>query len=106
MLPLLVVLSDVLGILGGMVMAVTTLGQPAAFYIQHVIQALSLQDVMSGLGKTVVFALLIAFIACYKGLTATGGADGVGRATTETVVAASLSVLISDFFLTKLFLTF
>jgi phospholipid/cholesterol/gamma-HCH transport system permease protein len=92
--------------MGGLIMAVTTLNQPAVFYMQHVIKALSLHDIMSGLGKTVVFALLIAFIACYKGLTATGGADGVGRATTETVVASSLTVLISDFFLTKMFLAF
>ena len=106
MLPILVVLADFVGIMGGLIMAVTSLNQPAVFYMQHVIKALSLQDIMSGLGKTVVFALLIGFIACYKGLTASGGADGVGRATTETVVAASLTVLISDFFLTKLFLAF
>jgi phospholipid/cholesterol/gamma-HCH transport system permease protein len=106
MLPVLVVLADFVGVMGGMVMAVTSLNQPSAFYLQHVIKALSIHDVMSGLGKTVIFALLISFIACYKGLTASGGADGVGRATTETVVAASLSVLISDFFLTKLFLAF
>ena len=106
MLPILVILADLVGVLGGLVMAVTTLNQPGQFYLQHVIKALSLHDIMSGLGKTVVFALLIAFIACYKGLHASGGADGVGRATTETVVAASLSILISDFFLTKLFLAF
>jgi phospholipid/cholesterol/gamma-HCH transport system permease protein len=106
MLPLLVVLSDFVGIMGGLLMSVTSLNQPAAFYMQHVIKAIHPEDILSGLGKTVVFALLIAFIACYKGLTATGGADGVGRATTETVVAASLSILISDFFLTKLFLAF
>jgi len=106
MLPVLVILSDFVGIIGGLIMAVTSLKQPTAFYAQHVIKALSIHDVMSGLGKTVVFALLIAFIACHKGLTASGGADGVGRATTETVVAASLSILISDFFLTKLFLAF
>ena len=106
MLPILVVLADFVGVMGGLVMAVTSLNQPSAFYMQHVIKALSIHDVMSGLGKTVIFALLISFIACYKGLTASGGADGVGRATTETVVAASLSVLISDFFLTKLFLAF
>jgi len=106
MLPVLVIMSDFVGIMGGMVMAVTSLNQPAAFYIQHVIKALSIHDIMSGLGKTAVFALLIAFIACYKGLHASGGADGVGRATTETVVASSLCVLISDFFLTKLFLAF
>ena len=106
MLPILVVLSDFVGVMGGLLMAVTTLNQPAAFYTQHVIKAIHPEDILSGLGKTVVFALLIGFIACYKGLTATGGADGVGRATTETVVASSLSILISDFFLTKLFLAF
>jgi phospholipid/cholesterol/gamma-HCH transport system permease protein len=106
MLPVLVVLSDFVGIMGGLLMAVTSLNQPAAFYMQHVIKAIHPEDILSGLGKTVVFALLIGFIACYKGLSATGGADGVGRATTETVVASSLSILISDFFLTKLFLAF
>ena len=106
MLPILVIYADFVGITGGMIMAVTTLNQPAPFYIQHVVTAISLHDVLSGLGKTVVFALLIALIACQSGLTAEGGADGVGRATTQTVVAASLSVLISDFFLTKFFLAF
>jgi len=106
MLPVLVVLSDFVGVMGGLLMAVTTLNQPAAFYMQHVIKAIHPEDILSGLGKTVVFALLIGFIACYKGLTATGGADGVGRATTETVVASSLSILISAFFLTQLFLAF
>jgi phospholipid/cholesterol/gamma-HCH transport system permease protein len=106
MLPVLVILADFVGILGGLIMAVTTLSQPAPFYIQHVITALDLHDVLSGLGKTVFFALFISLIACHNGLSATGGADGVGRATTQTVVAASLSVLISDFFLTKFFLAF
>ncbi len=106
MLPLLVILADFVGVMGGLVMAVTALGQPAAFYIQHVTSALVLHDVLSGLGKTAFFALFIGLIACHSGLTATGGADGVGRATTQTVVTASLSVLISDFFLTKFFLAF
>ena len=104
MLPVLVILADFVGILGGMVMAVMTLNQPAAFYLQHVTSALSLHDVLSGLGKSVCFGLFIAFIACHNGMRAEGGADGVGRSTTQTVVASSLCVLISDFFLTKLFL--
>jgi phospholipid/cholesterol/gamma-HCH transport system permease protein len=104
MLPILVVFADFVGIMGGMTMAVFTLQQPAAFYMQHVVQALSVQDVMSGVGKSIFFALFISLIACHSGLTAEGGADGVGRATTQTVVAASLAVLVSDFFLTKLFL--
>ncbi len=106
MLPILVVLADFLGIMGGMIMAVFTLHQPAPFYIQHVVQALDLHDVLSGLGKTVFFALFISLVACHNGLNAEGGADGVGRATTQTVVTASLCVLISDFFLTKFFLAF
>jgi phospholipid/cholesterol/gamma-HCH transport system permease protein len=106
MLPILVILADFVGILGGLVMAVTNLQQPAAFYLTHVTSALDLHDVVSGLGKSVFFALLITLVACHNGLTATGGADGVGRATTQTVVVASLSVLISDFFLTKFFLAF
>ena len=57
-------------------------------------------------GKTVFFAFFIGVIACFKGLNARGGADGVGRATTNTVVVSSISVIISDFFLTKLFLLF
>ena len=106
MLPVLVVFADFVGIMGGMIMAVFTLNQPAAFYMQHVVQALSVQDVLSGVGKSIFFALFISLIACHTGLTAEGGADGVGRATTQTVVAASLAVLVSDFFLTKFFLAF
>lgn len=106
MLPILVVLADVVGILGGLIITVSTLNQPASFYIQHVIQALNLNDILSGVGKTFFFALFISLIACHNGLTAEGGADGVGRATTQTVVASSLTVLIADFFLTKLFLAF
>ena len=57
----------------------------------------------TGTGKTPFFGLIIALVACYNGMRATGGADGVGRATTQTVVTASLLILISNFFLTKLF---
>ncbi len=106
MLPVLVILADCVGIMGGMIMAVSTLNQSAAFYLQHVTAALSMHDVLSGLGKAFFFALFISLVACYNGLSAEGGADGVGRATTHTVVVSSLCVLISDFFLTKMFLAF
>jgi phospholipid/cholesterol/gamma-HCH transport system permease protein len=82
------------------------LNQSSEFYLKHVRSALAVHDIFSGIGKTVFFALFISVIACYNGLRASGGADGVGRATTQTVVAASIAVLISDFFLTKLFLIF
>lgn len=106
MLPLLTILADFIGILGGMAMAVFQLNQTSGFYLQHVTAAVQIQDVLSGLGKAVFFGLFISLIACYNGLNARGGADGVGRATTSTVVAASITILISDFFLTKLFMSF
>ena len=87
-------------------MAVFEVGQTKTFYMTHVWGSLSVNDIVSGVGKTVFFALFIGIIACYNGLKATGGADGVGRATTNTVVMGSISVIVSDFFLTKLFLMF
>jgi len=103
MLPALTALGDLLGILGGLVVAVLQLGLTPAFYLNDVLSELTLQDVASGLGKSVFFAFFITVVACRQGLAATGGADGVGRATTRTVVVASILVLVSDFFLTKLF---
>ena len=76
----------------------------ADFYGNSLLQALVFSDLFSGLGKSIFFAYFIGIIASYNGLTVTGGADGVGRATTSTVVASSVTVLISDFFLSKLFL--
>jgi phospholipid/cholesterol/gamma-HCH transport system permease protein len=103
MLPALTVLGDLLGILGGLIVSVGQLQLTAGFYINDVLDALTLQDVSSGIGKSFFFAYFIAIIGCYNGLYASGGADGVGRATTNTVVMASILVLVSDFFLTKLF---
>jgi phospholipid/cholesterol/gamma-HCH transport system permease protein len=106
MVPTLTILADCVGILGGLFIAVFNLQQPAPFYLRHVRNALDLQDVFSGLGKSVFFALFISVIGCYNGLSTRGGASGVGRYTTYTVVAASIMILISDFFLTKIFLVF
>jgi len=83
--------------------AVMQLDLSAGFYLNDVLESLTVADVVSGVGKSVFFAYFIAIIGCYNGLTARGGADGVGRATTNTVVFASILVLVSDFFLTKLF---
>jgi phospholipid/cholesterol/gamma-HCH transport system permease protein len=103
-LPMLTILADTIGVFGGLVMAVTELGQTREYFMNHVLTALQVQDIASGVGKTFFFALLIGIIACYNGLKATGGADGVGKATTNTVVVASISIIISDFFLTKIFI--
>ena len=104
MLPLLTVLADFVGILGGLLIGVLELDLSADFYFSSILQIIRFQDLFSGLAKTVFFAFFIAAIACYNGLEASGGADGVGRATTRTVVTSSITILISDFFLTKLFL--
>ena len=104
--PALTVLADGLGIIGGYIIAVSELQVDPAYYFNSLFRGgwLLLSDVFSGLGKSIFFGYFIGIIACYNGMNATGGADGVGRATTRTVVACSVTVLISDFFLTKLFL--
>jgi phospholipid/cholesterol/gamma-HCH transport system permease protein len=103
MLPALTVIGDFLGILGGLAIAVWTLDLPPGLYLNDVFGSLNLGDVSSGIAKSFFFAYFIALVGCYNGLTTQGGADGVGRATTNTVVLAAILVLVSDFFLTKLF---
>ncbi|HEX9163430.1 MAG TPA: ABC transporter permease [Thermoanaerobaculia bacterium] len=104
MFPLLTIVSFALGILGGLLIAVTTLHLSANFYLRSVITTVKYNDLASGIGKTFFFGFSTGLIACYNGLKTTGGADGVGRATTMTVVSSAITVLIMDFFLTKLFL--
>jgi phospholipid/cholesterol/gamma-HCH transport system permease protein len=103
MVPALTMIGDFLGILGGLVVARVQLGLPAGLYLNDVLDSLTFGDIFSGLGKALFFAYFIAIVGCYNGLTTQGGADGVGRATTNTVVLAAILVLVADFFLTKLF---
>ena len=105
-LPLLVLLADALGIFGGYIISTFQLQIGGRFYFTHVFRLLKFSDMISGLAKTGFFAFFITLIACYNGMKARGGADGVGQATTSTVVLSSIVILISDFFLTKLFLAF
>lgn len=104
MFPLLTIISCAVGILGGLLIAVGNLHLSANFYMRSVIESVAYNDLASGVSKTFFFGFAIGLIACYNGLRTTGGADGVGRATTVTVVSGAISVLIMDFFLTKLFL--
>ena len=101
-LPMLIVLGDVVGILGGYFVAVVLMGANPTTYVENTFRYMDLTDLFSGLIKAAVFGLLISLIGCQKGYFTTGGAEGVGRATTSAVVAASMAILISDFFLTKL----
>ncbi len=102
---MLTIVADCIGLFGGLVIAVTQLGLTAHFFYESLLRALTVQDLFGGLIKAAVFGYLIAMVACAKGLNAHGGADGVGRATTSAVVAAAISVLIADFFITKLLLS-
>jgi phospholipid/cholesterol/gamma-HCH transport system permease protein len=104
MTPVLTLLSIAIGVLGGMIMAVSEIGQTPQFYLQQVWQTVLISDLFRGLGKTPVFALFIAVIACYNGLEATGGAEGVGRSTRNTVVVTAICIFVSNFFLAKFFL--
>lgn len=102
-LPLLTVIADTLGILGGMVISQYEFNVDHHQYMNTITQYVRLVDMLSGLGKTVFFGLIIAVVGCFYGLETRGGTEGLGRATTGTVVTASLLVFVSDFFLTKFF---
>ncbi len=102
MLPMLVGLANAVGIAGGYVVSVILFGANPVTYLDNTFQFMDYDDVTSGLVKAAVFGALIALVGCQKGYFTTGGAEGVGRSTTRAVVLASIAILISDFFLTKL----
>src|SRR2546430_3401778 len=102
--PLLTVIACAIGIFGGLVIATGSLHLDASYYMRSVIETVKYNDLSSGVGKTFFFGFAIGLIGCFNGLRTTGGADGVGRATTTTVVTGAITVLVLDFFLTKLFL--
>jgi phospholipid/cholesterol/gamma-HCH transport system permease protein len=104
MFPLLTIISCAVGILGGLFIAVGNLHLSANFYLRSVIETVKYNDLASGVCKTFFFGFAVGLIACFNGLRTSGGADGVGRATTITVVMGAITVLVLDFFLTKIFL--
>jgi phospholipid/cholesterol/gamma-HCH transport system permease protein len=102
-LPLLVLLADVAGLAGGLLVGVLSLDLTVQGYLAETARAVHAWDVVSGLVKSVVFALLIGLIACQQGLATSGGAEGVGRRTTSAVVTALFSVILADAALTIAF---
>jgi phospholipid/cholesterol/gamma-HCH transport system permease protein len=100
-LPLLTILADFCGLLGGYFVSLYTVRLTTTEYWTSAYQALTYQDVTQGLVKPFFFAILISMIGCYQGLHTTGGTEGVGRATTQAMVAASVLIVIVDFFITK-----
>jgi phospholipid/cholesterol/gamma-HCH transport system permease protein len=101
MLPCLTLYGDIIGIFCGYFYNVVVEGVNKTIYIQNTLIYLELWDVASGLIKSAVFGVVIAIIGCWQGLKTEGGAEGVGRATTRTVVIASILILILNFFLSK-----
>jgi phospholipid/cholesterol/gamma-HCH transport system permease protein len=103
-LPLLTIVADALGIVGGLLISMMEFQVTSYYYFTTILDKLTFPDVASGIGKTFFFGLIIAVIGCYQGMTTKGGTVGVGRATTSTVVISSILILVTDFFLTKIFL--
>jgi len=102
MQPLLTGLADFVGLLGGCAASVFSLRLSAVEFWTRAIDALEFGDIMQGMMKPVAFGFILATVGCYKGLTVSGGTQGVGRATTQAVVVSSVLIIISDAFLTKL----
>jgi phospholipid/cholesterol/gamma-HCH transport system permease protein len=103
MLPLLVLLADIIGVMGGYLVAVYKLGFNASNYLQRTWEFLEVMDVVSGLVKAAVFGFIITLMGCYHGYRSRGGAQGVGKATTNAVVSASVLILFFDYILTEAF---
>lgn len=104
-LPLLTVVADILGILGGGIVATNIFGLNIDTYFTSVRAGVGVRDLIGGAIKPIVFALIIGIVSCHKGLSTTGGTVGVGRSTTNAVVISSIAVIIADFFLSKLLQT-
>jgi phospholipid/cholesterol/gamma-HCH transport system permease protein len=104
-IPLITCFALVLGITGALVVCNISFGISPAFFITTALDSISMQDFLSGIGKTPFFGFLIAIIGCHFGLSTTGGTEGVGRATTSSVVVVSITILVADAVLTQLFLS-
>jgi phospholipid/cholesterol/gamma-HCH transport system permease protein len=105
-LPIVGTFALILGFTGAMVITDSQFGIPAAFFFQSALDQLVLMDYLMGLVKTPVFGMIIALLGCHFGMRTRGGTAGVGSSTTKTVVAISITILIADFFLTKLVFVF
>jgi len=105
MLPALTVIDDFIGMVGGWVMSVILFGLPTRQYWTLTWQALVWNDVGQGLLKPFVFSFAVSLIGCFYGLRTTGGTQGVGRSTTQAMVAASVAIFILDLFISKIFVS-
>jgi phospholipid/cholesterol/gamma-HCH transport system permease protein len=101
-LPILTAIFDFIGVLGAYVVGVKLLRIDQAIFLQKIYYYTDIADLVQGLFKSAIFGLILSLIGCYKGYSASGGAEGVGRVTTQAVVIASVSILVADYFLTAL----
>jgi phospholipid/cholesterol/gamma-HCH transport system permease protein len=114
MVPVLTIINDFVGIVGGNIISSAVVGLPSAQYWRTVWEQLAADgftlryipnDFVQGLSKPLVFGAIIAITGCYFGLGTTGGTEGVGQSTTKTVVTASILILVVDYFITQLLLS-
>jgi phospholipid/cholesterol/gamma-HCH transport system permease protein len=101
-MPILTAFADVLGILGGYLISVLLLGSNPTIYLRRTYDYLDLEDIYFGLLKACIFGMIIATIGCYQGINTRGGAEGVGKSTTNAVVISSLLILVANYFVTAL----
>jgi phospholipid/cholesterol/gamma-HCH transport system permease protein len=101
--PLLVLVADTLGVMGGWIVGTAKLGFNSHIYLQDTLDFLQTMDVVVSVAKAAVFGFLVALMGCYHGYNSRGGAVGVGAATTNAVVSASILILAFDYVLTELF---
>jgi len=104
MVPLLTVVADLFGMIGGWIVSLYTLRLNTSLYWNTALRSLTYNDALEGLLKPLVFGYIIGMVGCYCGLRTTGGTSGVGRSTTQAVVTASILVIIADFFISKVIL--
>lgn len=102
MVPILTIVADFVGILGGYFVGVDILNINPGVFVKNIYKYVELNDIFNGLIKSAFFGLILSLIGCYKGFNTEGGAEGVGKAITEAVVLSSISILISDYFLTAI----
>ena len=102
--PLVTIMADAIGLLGGMLIVVFDRNVDPYLYWNTISYWVVMKDFLTGIGKSVVFGGLVTLIGCYNGIETSGGTEGLGRSTTDTVVQVAMAVIVSDFFLTKLML--
>jgi len=102
-MPILVAIADAIGVFGGYIVATKTLNFNGAVYVKNTANFVTQEDVVSGLVKAAVFGFIIALMGCYNGFNSRGGAQGVGNATTNAVVSASILILAANYLLTSIF---